>query len=65
MNDETPKKLTPKQLDALGDHYGGNCFGCERCSFYLPIVNGEPGAVEAYVAFMAEHYQQAIETEPG
>lgn len=63
---EPPRvKLTERALSALENHYTGNCFGCERCGFYQPILEGEPGAVEAYVAFMWERHQETIETQPG
>ena len=64
MSAPPPLRLTEPELDALANHYSGNCFGCERCSFYFPILEGEPGAVEAYVKFMRERYGEAVETEP-
>jgi len=45
-------KLTEDELDRLSRHYTGNCFGCERCSFFMPILNNVPGAVEAYVKWV-------------
>ncbi len=64
MHEPTRQKLTQAALNALENHYTGNCFGCERCGFYQPILDGDPEAVAAYVAFMLERHQETIETEP-
>lgn len=57
-------KLNSKDMKRLFNHYSGNCFGCERCNFLGPIERGEPGAVEAYAAYMKENYNETIEPEP-
>lgn len=46
-------RLADADLDALSSHYTGNCFGCDRCSYWPAVMNGEPGAAEAYAAYMA------------
>lgn len=64
MTGGTPK-LTPAEFARLENHYTGNCFSCERCSFYEPIRDGVPGAVEAYVRYMREAHGTKVKTTSG
>ena len=50
------KKLAQADLDGLVYHYTGNCFGCDRCGFFQAVTDGQPGAAEAYAAYMREHH---------
>lgn len=58
-------KLTEAESSWLFKHYTGNCFiDCKRCDFYGLIERGEPGAVEAYAAYMLAEFDRTIATEP-
>jgi len=46
-------QLSRADMDDLDSHYTGNCTGCDRCDFWPRLHGGEPGAAEAYAAFMA------------
>ncbi|MEM7160507.1 MAG: hypothetical protein AAF799_47155 [Myxococcota bacterium] len=55
------KRLSDAEMDSLTYHYTGNCFSCDRCSFFEPLRKGEPGAVEAYARYMKKHHDRDVE----